>query len=145
MKKIEEAQDYNGNIIVHVPIGLATDIIERLSISETRARLEDLIEQAMEDNTNKTKSTRPLSTSDGQSLAEVFHPSVFIRDQMKQRGISKDDLVALHNVLTCELPVTPRIANFLSFIFGTTPEVWMNMQRLWDDKIGINKTKENEV
>ena len=79
--------------------------------------------------------------NDGQSLAEVFHPSVFIRDQMKQRGIRNDDLVALHNVLTFESSVTPRIANFLSFLFGTTPEVWINMQRLWDEK---NRDKQDK-
>ena len=79
--------------------------------------------------------------NDGQSLAEVFHPSVFIRDQMKQRGIRNDDLVALHNVLTFESSVTPRIANFLSFLFGTTPEVWINMQRMWDEKNRDKKDK----
>ena len=81
--------------------------------------------------------------NDGQSLAEVFHPSVFIRDELAERGWSFDllirsakatpeEIVSLGDVVYDGAAVTEATSHTLSRAFGTTQGLWLGLQRAYD-------------
>lgn len=72
--------------------------------------------------------------------AEVFHPSEYIRDEVDERGWTREQFCVM-----CELPerealgllqgvlsVTPPRAIALAKAFGTSATTWYRMQRTFD-------------
>lgn len=79
-------------------------------------------------------------------VAEAFHPSEYIADELKARGWSVRDLAEAmpgdteenHCAMTLYLAVGPdnpglRIgdANDLAAAFGTSADLWLNLERTW--------------
>lgn len=68
--------------------------------------------------------------------AEVFAPGVFVREEMEERGWSQTDLseildrpVGLVNeLLSGKRSISPETARGLAAAFGTSPELWMNLE-----------------
>lgn len=80
--------------------------------------------------------------------AEVFPPGEFIRDELKSRGITERGFQVLLfslgctdvQVCACELAayaddkgtiLDADTAGCLAKAFGTSPELWMNLDRAW--------------
>lgn len=81
-----------------------------------------------------------MSSSNGTRPVEVFRPGVYIRDELEARGWSQLDLAEILGRpprLVSELiggtrAVSPETAKGLSAAFGTSAELWMNLQTAYD-------------
>lgn len=74
------------------------------------------------------------------------HPGAVLReDLLPELGLTVTDLArrlhmsrqSLHRILAEEQPVTPATALKLARLLGTSPDVWLNMQRtrdLWEQR-----------
>lgn len=68
--------------------------------------------------------------------AEVFPPGEFIREELESRGWTQADLAAIierpiqtvNLIVNAKKAVTTDTAQELAAAFGTTPELWMNLQ-----------------
>lgn len=68
--------------------------------------------------------------------AEVFAPGEFIREELEARGWSQVDLASIlgratrdvSEIITAKRSITPDTAKQLSEAFGTSPELWMNLE-----------------
>ncbi len=75
-----------------------------------------------------------------QKIAEAFPPGDFIREEMEAREWSQLDLAdildlqpsALNKLLGGQRKVTASIADKLAAAFGTSSELWMNLQTTFD-------------
>jgi len=69
-------------------------------------------------------------------LAEVFPPGEFIRDDLAERGWTQSDLAkimgrplpAINGIINGTLSVTSETAIELASAFGTSPELWLNLE-----------------
>lgn len=67
--------------------------------------------------------------------AEVFPVGEFIRDELEARGWTKADLAqlmgrplaAIEFIMSDKHKMTPEIASELGRVFGTSSEVWLNL------------------
>ncbi|HZZ81471.1 MAG TPA: HigA family addiction module antitoxin [Gemmataceae bacterium] len=67
---------------------------------------------------------------------EVFSPGEFIREELEARGWTQKDLAAImgrplptiNEIITAKKAVTPETAIDLSKAFGTSAELWMNLE-----------------
>lgn len=77
--------------------------------------------------------------------AEVFPAGEFIRDELDERGWTQDDLARIMDrpvshvqmIISGNRGITATTAHELSEAFGTSPEVWMNLDaayRLWSSR-----------
>lgn len=74
-------------------------------------------------------------------LAEIYHPGVFVKDEMETRGWSMETMVersmlgreGIEEVIAGHRRVTPVYAHGLSLAFGTSKQMWMNLQKSYDD------------
>lgn len=75
-------------------------------------------------------------------VAEVFPPGAFIREELEERGWSQRDLAdvlgrplqAVNEIINGHKQITPETALELAAAFGTSAELWMNLEvryRLW--------------
>jgi HTH-type transcriptional regulator/antitoxin HigA len=72
--------------------------------------------------------------------AEVFHPGEFIREELDARGWTQDDLAAIigrpiqvvNLIINGKKEITPRTALELAAAFGSSAEIWMNLQSAYD-------------
>lgn len=75
-------------------------------------------------------------------LAEVFPPGEFIKEELEARGWAQDDLAAIlgrpsrlvSELITAKRGITPETARGLGSAFGTSAQLWMNLEsmyRLW--------------
>jgi len=74
------------------------------------------------------------------------HPGAMLReDVLPAAGLSVTEVArrlrmsrqGLHRILAEERPITPATALKLARLFGTTPDLWLNMQRardLWEQR-----------
>ncbi len=70
------------------------------------------------------------------TVAEVFPPGEFIRDELEARDWTQADLAAIMNrpvqaineIVSGKKAITPETAVGLSQAFGTTPELWLNLE-----------------
>lgn len=73
--------------------------------------------------------------------AEVFHPGEFVKEEIEARGWSLETLATasdlkvktLEEVIAGHRGITPIIALGLSRAFDTGRQIWLNLQRSWDD------------
>lgn len=71
--------------------------------------------------------------------AQVFHPGEFVADFLEEREQEPNVLhcrgwgdAEIEHLLMGELPVDPFLAMHLSRIWGTSAELWLNLQGAWD-------------
>ena len=80
--------------------------------------------------------------NDKRTFAEVFPPGAFIREELEERGWSQRDLAkvigrplqAVNEIVNGRKQITPDTALELAAAFGTSPELWLNLEvqyRLW--------------
>jgi HTH-type transcriptional regulator / antitoxin HigA len=71
-----------------------------------------------------------------QRIAEVFPPGDFIREELEARGWSQSDLARIlgrplqtvNLIVNGKKEVTPQTALELAAAFGTSPELWLNLE-----------------
>jgi HTH-type transcriptional regulator/antitoxin HigA len=67
---------------------------------------------------------------------EVFAPGEFIREELESRGWTQDDLAEIlgrplrtvNEIITGKRGITPETANGLGEAFGTSAQLWMNLE-----------------
>lgn len=75
--------------------------------------------------------------------AQCFHPGEFVKDEMDARGWDEVELARRMSVdvmlltivlslIKCEQDITPNIAFGLRRAFGTSADLWMNLQKTFD-------------
>ena len=77
-------------------------------------------------------------------LAQVFPPSDFITEELEARGWTIEDLAvfsgrsvrALERVIEENKPLTREIAAGLGKAFGTSSELWRNLESAYRSRIG---------
>ena len=75
--------------------------------------------------------------------AEVIHPSIYLKDELKARhwdnlwnlnyifgSYSQDIIGIIYNGAS----ITDRTAKVIARELGTSPELWLNLQKVWDEK-----------
>ena len=75
--------------------------------------------------------------------AEVIHPSIYLKDELKARhwdnlwnlnyifgSYSQDIIGIIYN----GAPITDKTARVIARELGTSPELWLNLQKVWDEK-----------
>ena len=74
-------------------------------------------------------------------LAQAFHPGEYIAEEMKARGWTRESLCEVSGMrgylvdelLACKRPVTTIVAHCLAMAFGTGEQVWLNLQKAFDE------------
>lgn len=74
--------------------------------------------------------------------AKVFHPGIYIGDELKARGWSIEKFNDMTNLSTDNIKsllhgdedITPEIAKILSKALGTSAELWLILQNTWDER-----------
>jgi HTH-type transcriptional regulator/antitoxin HigA len=89
-------------------------------------------------------------------VAEAFPPGEFIKDELEARGWTQADLAeilgrnaaSISQVISGKQVMNPRLAKGLGAAFGTSPQLWMNLEssyRLWlqehDDEVVEKRAK----
>ncbi|MGD0141371.1 MAG: HigA family addiction module antitoxin [Tepidisphaeraceae bacterium] len=72
--------------------------------------------------------------------AEVFPPGEYLRDELKERGWTQVDfarvigrpLQAVNEIINGKKRITAETAKAIALAFGTSPELWLNMQTYYD-------------
>lgn len=72
--------------------------------------------------------------------AEVFHPGVYLKEEIEARewtwrafeDESGIDYATLTLLIFGNEAVTPELAEKIAAAFGTSPEMWLNLQASWD-------------
>lgn len=73
------------------------------------------------------------------AAARAFPPGEYLRDELQARGLSAVEfarvvdwpLQTLSEILVGEKEITVEAAQALAEALGTTPEVWLNLQRAY--------------
>jgi len=73
-------------------------------------------------------------------LKNPYHPGVFLREELQERGISQSQLAGHIGVtpgvvnLICHgrRSISPEMAKKLAAALGTSPQLWMNLQTSYD-------------
>lgn len=73
------------------------------------------------------------------TVAEVFPPGEFIKEELDARGWTQGDLAAIidrplqavNEVISGKRAITPDTAKALSEAFGTSAQLWMNLDSAW--------------
>lgn len=84
-------------------------------------------------------------------VAEVFPPGEFIRDELEERGWTQNDLAeimgrpiqAISEIVSGKKAITPETAQGLAGAFGTTPELWLNLENAY--RLSLTKTDSAQV
>jgi HTH-type transcriptional regulator / antitoxin HigA len=75
--------------------------------------------------------------------AEVFHPGEHLRDELRARGYigisALSDVFGIYfhdifNLIMESVDLTEEIATVLADKLGTSTELWLNLQRAWDER-----------
>lgn len=68
--------------------------------------------------------------------AEVFPPGDFLREELESRGKTQGDLArvlgrplqTVNQIINGRKSITPQTALELAQVFGTSPELWLNLE-----------------
>jgi addiction module HigA family antidote len=79
--------------------------------------------------------------------AEVFPPGEFIREELEARGKTQGDLArvlgrplqTVNQIINGRKAVTPQTAIELAHAFGTSPELWLNLESAYRLALARNK------
>lgn len=82
--------------------------------------------------------------------AEVFPPGVFVKEEIEERGWSQTDLAEIigrpvgivDEIIAGERGISAEIAMELAAAFGTSPELWINLDTAYKLSKVTNDTKE---
>lgn len=72
--------------------------------------------------------------------AEVFPPGEYLRDELHARGWTQSDLAkvigrplqVVNEIVKGKKRITAETAKAIALAFGTSPELWLNMQMYYD-------------
>jgi addiction module HigA family antidote len=72
--------------------------------------------------------------------AEIFPPGEYLRDELAERGWTQRDLAkvigrplqAVNEIIKGKKRVTADTAKAIAKAFGTSPELWLNLQSYYD-------------
>jgi len=86
------------------------------------------------------------------SPAEIFPPGEYIQDELDARGWTQDDLAqilgrplnAVNQIIKGKRGITPETARGLGAAFGTSAEMWMNLENAYQ-LANLESDKHNEV
>ncbi len=88
-------------------------------------------------------SARANVADEGDGVSDRFHPSEYIREELAARGwdaaaladaMGGWSLPRVQEILAGNIRITKLVAIGLSSAFGTGAQVWMNLQRAWDEQ-----------
>jgi addiction module HigA family antidote len=73
-------------------------------------------------------------------LKNKFHPGQFLREELEERGISQSSLArhikvganVINQICNEKRGISPEMAKKLAVAFGTSPQLWMNLQGTFD-------------
>lgn len=82
-------------------------------------------------------------------VAEVFPPGEFIKEELEARGWTQVELAEIldrpprlvSEIITGKRSITPETARGLAAAFGTTPELWMNLEGAYQ----LSRTKNDDT
>jgi len=82
---------------------------------------------------------------------DLFPPGEYIRDELEARGWTQEDLAditgrpstAISQIINGGKAVTPRTAQQLAAAFGTTAELWLNLESAF--RLALDKADQSEV
>src|SRR5208282_4378151 len=86
--------------------------------------------------------------------AEVFPPGEFIRDELEERGWTQSDLAkiigrplsAINLIISGKKSITPETAIGLAGAFGTSPEMWLNLENAYQlSKVEVDVENEGDI
>ncbi len=81
----------------------------------------------------------------------AFHPGSYIKDILDDMQITQDEFAkrlgttskTLSKLINGKIPLSNEVARKLSVMFGTSADVWVNLQKTYESKvIEIEKTKQ---
>lgn len=80
-------------------------------------------------------------------VPEAFPPGDYIREELEAREWTQLDLAAIvdrpanvvSDIITGRRPISPEIANLLGKAFGTSAQLWMNLQTAFDLAVAESK------
>ena len=83
----------------------------------------------------------------------AFHPGYYIKDIIEATEISKTEFAdrlgiperTLNLLINGHISVSNDLANKLSKLLGTSPEIWLRLQQEYDKKINIIQHQEREM
>jgi HTH-type transcriptional regulator/antitoxin HigA len=83
--------------------------------------------------------------------AEVFSPGEFIREELEARGWTQGDLAEImgrpiqvvNGIFSGNKIITPRTAQELAAAFGTSAEMWMNLQTAYS--LSLESCQHDEI
>jgi HTH-type transcriptional regulator / antitoxin HigA len=73
------------------------------------------------------------------AIAVVFAPGEFIREELEARGWTHAELAkimgrplrTINEIIAAKRPITPKTADGLAKAFGTSADVWLNLERAY--------------
>jgi HTH-type transcriptional regulator/antitoxin HigA len=84
-------------------------------------------------------------------VAQVFPPGDFIREEIEERGWTQGDfarilgrpLQAVNAIINGKKEITPRTAIEIAAAFGTSPELWLNLEAAY--RLAISEPADPEI
>lgn len=64
-----------------------------------------------------------------------FDPREYFEDELKARGLRLDQCIfTIRRWFTSEDAMTPKVAWAISVVFGTSQELWLNLDAAWQSR-----------
>lgn len=90
--------------------------------------------------------------SEARMSAECFPPGDFIREEIASRGWSNQEAqdrlawgpLLFRCVLNGDYDVTEMLADDLALAFGTSPQYWLNLERMYRDWVAERRQPRQE-
>jgi len=82
---------------------------------------------------------------------DLFPPGEYLRDELEARGWTQEDLAAIlgrplktvNQILSAKKAITPQTAQELAAAFGTSAEVWLNLENAY--RLGLEKREGGDI
>lgn len=86
-------------------------------------------------------------------VAEPIHPGEHLAEIMEELGVTQYRLaktvgvpqVRIHDIVHCRRSITADTALRIGRALGTTPEFWLNLQRMYDLDVARAKTDVSSI
>jgi HTH-type transcriptional regulator/antitoxin HigA len=87
----------------------------------------------------------------GRVPAEVFPPGEFLREELEERDWTQGDLAeilgrpvqAINEIVSGKKSITPETAQGLADAFGTSPELWLNLESVY--RLSLTRRNDSDV
>jgi HTH-type transcriptional regulator/antitoxin HigA len=84
-------------------------------------------------------------------FADVFPPGEFIKEELEARGWTQDDLAeilgrplrAVNDIINAKRGITPDTAKGLGAAFGTSAQLWMNLESIY--RLSLEKNRPESI